>query len=183
MTRYIISDTHLSHSSIREYCNRPFDTVEEMDERMMTDWNNIVDEDDAVIHLGDVTYGSSTQSTGHYLRQLNGNILLVRGNHDNDVPQNPRGYNVVNTATINHGRFTFYLAHHPEADTKFWQLSGHIHDNNIRDHPFINWENKVVNLSVELINYAPLALDELIRILDERKRYNTLQQARDNIGL
>lgn len=180
--RYVISDTHLGHDNIRKYCNRPHDTVEEMNERLVTDWNNIVNEDDAVIHVGDVCHHPSPLDTGQWLRKLNGNILLVRGNHDGDVPQNPKGYNVVESCTISHGKWKFYVEHY-QVDEDIWSIGGHLHNNNIRKYPFINYENKTINVSVELINYAPLALDELVRILDERRSYNSLQNARDDIGL
>ena len=48
---YIISDTHFSHNNIIEYCNRPWNTVEEMDEALIHNWNSVVGKNDIVFDL------------------------------------------------------------------------------------------------------------------------------------
>ena len=78
---FLTSDSHFSHANILKYCDRPYDTVEEMDKDMIARWNRIVGEDDYVYHLGDLTLGDDA---GRYLRQLNGciSILATWWHHD-----------------------------------------------------------------------------------------------------
>ncbi len=35
MTVWFTSDTHFGHDAIRRYCNRPFASVEEMDDQLI----------------------------------------------------------------------------------------------------------------------------------------------------
>jgi calcineurin-like phosphoesterase family protein len=75
---YFVSDTHFGHDNIRIYQNRPFGTVEEMDEALIARWNEKVEPDALVYHLGDFAF----KNPARYARQLNGNITLIMGNHD-----------------------------------------------------------------------------------------------------
>ena len=60
MKRYVISDTHFNHSRILEYCQRPFDNVEQMNEVIINNWNKVINEDDIVYVLGDFCFGNKT---------------------------------------------------------------------------------------------------------------------------
>jgi calcineurin-like phosphoesterase family protein len=76
---FITSDTHFHHANIIGYCNRPFSSVEEMDEILVQRWNETVKPGDKVYHLGDVYM---KKRDGSILRRLNGTKVLVIGNHD-----------------------------------------------------------------------------------------------------
>ena len=60
MKRYVISDTHFNHSRILEYCQRPFDNVEQMNDVIINNWNKVINEDDIVYVLGDFCFGNKT---------------------------------------------------------------------------------------------------------------------------
>lgn len=79
---FITSDTHFNHNNIIRYCNRPFASVEEMNEKLIANWNSVVGKDDRVIHLGDFAFGGKTK-VEPIVKRLNGQIDLVLGNHDN----------------------------------------------------------------------------------------------------
>ena len=57
---YLISDLHLDHINIIDYCGRPFDTVEEMNDSLVKYWNDTVDSNDEVLYGGDITKSNRT---------------------------------------------------------------------------------------------------------------------------
>lgn len=72
------SDTHFGHANIIKHCNRPFSSVEEMNEGLVKAWNDTVTPQDTVYHLGDVTWGYFD------INRLNGTKILILGNHDKE---------------------------------------------------------------------------------------------------
>jgi len=82
MTRiFFTSDTHFGHKACLEHDGRPFSSIEEMDSRIIEEWNKQVAKNDIVWHLGDFCFRSDKPAYW-YLRRLNGSINLVLGNHD-----------------------------------------------------------------------------------------------------
>lgn len=79
--RWFTSDTHFGHQRIIELCNRPFSSVEEMNESLIRNWNSVVHPRDIVYHLGDVALGTIADSLP-LVGRLNGYKILVPGNHD-----------------------------------------------------------------------------------------------------
>lgn len=81
---FFTSDTHLGHFNICKYCHRPFQSRSEMDQTIIKNWNEIVPEDGIVVHCGDfmLPHNEDIKEYNRYLYQLNGRILLLRGNHD-----------------------------------------------------------------------------------------------------
>jgi calcineurin-like phosphoesterase family protein len=53
---WLTADTHFGHTNILKYCGRPFSSIEEMDETLINNWNNKVNQDDTVYHLGDFSF-------------------------------------------------------------------------------------------------------------------------------
>lgn len=80
MNIFFTSDTHFGHKNIIKYCNRPFNDVNEMNEILISRWNSKVNPDDLVYHLGDF----SMRAVPEIRKRLNGDICLIRGNHDVD---------------------------------------------------------------------------------------------------
>lgn len=81
MKNFYISDFHFGHSNIIKFDNRPFSTVEEMDNTLINNWNSVVEKDDTVYILGDFCWQSEDRWI-EILKQLKGNKILIRGNHD-----------------------------------------------------------------------------------------------------
>lgn len=85
------SDTHFNHGKLLHNspveegydrrCDRPFDSVEEMNETLIANWNSVVGSGDRVLHLGDFAMGNRKLIPG-ILERLKGNIVLIPGNHD-----------------------------------------------------------------------------------------------------
>ena len=78
MQTFFTADTHFGHKNIINYCERPFSSVEEMDQTLITNWNMVVSECDVVYHLGDFVFGCPERIR----KRLNGRIFLILGNHD-----------------------------------------------------------------------------------------------------
>ncbi|HBL49503.1 MAG TPA: hypothetical protein DDZ65_04575 [Firmicutes bacterium] len=78
---YFTADQHFGHANIIKHCNRPFDSVEEMDEYLLTQWNNRVGTNDTVYILGDLFFRNAV-SADEYLSRMHGKKHLIKGNHD-----------------------------------------------------------------------------------------------------
>ncbi len=78
---YFTSDQHFWHSNILKYCpNRPYATVEEMNEALVSNWNNLVRQEDEVISVGD--FSLAIRPVEVYTPRLIGKKTIVAGNHD-----------------------------------------------------------------------------------------------------
>lgn len=162
---FITSDLHLDHANIIKYCSRPFLNVADMNKTLVANWNNTIDNKDTVYFLGDLAFGSNNRSTDYWLKQLNGNIFFIKGSHD--VSDRIKFYD---SFTLEYANHNFFLTHRPE-DIPFnwngWSICGHIHNNNVRTYPFIDKENKRINISIELTNYKPVDMDYIIKHIDK----------------
>ena len=76
---WFTSDTHYDHANIIKYSKRPFKNVDEMNETMIKNWNSVVKHEDTVFHLGDFAF---CNDPGKFFHRLNGNKILILGNHD-----------------------------------------------------------------------------------------------------
>ena len=132
---FFTADTHFNHANILRFCNRPFADVEEMNETIITRWNQVIGNDCHVFHLGDFCQGGSAEWS-RLLDRLNGRIHLIVGNHDlKNLRQGfmNRFEEVVMQQRIEVETKSIYLNHYPflcfEGGYKsnVWQLFGHVH--------------------------------------------------------
>jgi calcineurin-like phosphoesterase family protein/2'-5' RNA ligase len=170
---YVISDLHLDHSNIIEYCARPFvsSNVDEMNSVLVDNWNNIVGNDE-VYFLGDLSFGQGARPAGYWQGRLRGKKHFIRGRHDAESLDTDT-YKVVKC-----GRYTFLLTHDPDrlpVDWNGWVIHGHKHNNDMKEYCFINGDRKTINVSAELVNYRPVSLDFLASLkLSSIKRMDTI---------
>ena len=151
MRIFIISDTHFHHKNIIKYANRPFRTIEEMDEEMIKRWNNKIGKDDLVIHLGDFALGNKEEII-NLKKRLNGNILLLRGNHDHKAIREAGFLIIKGNLEIDNIIFSHNPLKRNEVPKGFINVHGHVHDK----------ESLIgINVSVEKTNYEPIELEEL----------------------
>lgn len=134
---FFTSDTHFGHANIIKLCNRPFKDVEEMNEKLVENWNKVVPENGIVFHLGDFAFGGSAL-WNNIIPRLNGRIYLILGNHDRKNIR--QGYmdkfvDVVPQMQIDIEGRSVYLNHYPflcyggsyRDENSVWQLFGHVH--------------------------------------------------------
>lgn len=81
MTIWFTADTHFGHNNVIQYCHRPYQSISEMDEQLIKNWNQVVKPDEIIYHLGDFTLLGKEPAEG-YLQQLNGKIHVIPGGHD-----------------------------------------------------------------------------------------------------
>lgn len=81
---WFTSDLHIGHKNIISICNRPYEGVAHMWEDIKYKWNSKVKHDDFVFILGDFIWNSSKSKVESILEQLNGNKILILGNHDKE---------------------------------------------------------------------------------------------------
>lgn len=79
---YVVSDPHFWHFNSIGFDNRPFETVEEMNQTLIDNWNAVVESDDTVYVLGDMFYRVNADKAESILKELNGNIIYIFGNHE-----------------------------------------------------------------------------------------------------
>lgn len=82
MKTFFTSDLHFGHENVLKFDNRPFQTVEEMNEELIRRWNDKVGKGDLVYVLGDFIWKSETNEASSLIKKLNGQIILIKGNHD-----------------------------------------------------------------------------------------------------
>ena len=78
---WFTSDTHFGHANIIRFCDRPFSNVQEMNEKLIANWNECIRPNDEVYHMGDFSFEKNPQVTAS---RLMGRKHLIRGNHDKD---------------------------------------------------------------------------------------------------
>lgn len=82
MTTHYSSDWHLGHKRIIELCDRPFASVEEMNEAIIENCNRVVKRHHRLILLGDNVLGSYAENVLLLSRIECENVVLLPGNHD-----------------------------------------------------------------------------------------------------
>jgi calcineurin-like phosphoesterase family protein len=170
MTRYLVSDHHFTHDNIIDYCDRPFSSVGQMHDVMLSRFHEVVGPDDTLYHLGDVAMAMRDPAkTGEWLGRLSDSAVLVRGNHDAALDPEAVDYPVVQACVLEAGDYRFYCTHRPEHTPEWWDgwvLHGHHHNNHLEEFPLVRTDERRVNVGVELLDYRPVALPWVVRLLD-----------------
>jgi calcineurin-like phosphoesterase family protein len=173
---FLVSDTHFGHKGVCHFTRedkvtklRPWDTPEEMDEAMVKSWNERVGPKDKVYHLGDVVINRKSLVT---MSRLNGDKVLIRGNHDifpddeyRKYFRELRAYHVVDGMIFSH------IPLHPESLGRFGvNIHGHLHANRVMKPGSAAGEvvNKVIDpryhcVCVEHTDFAPILFEDVMK--------------------
>ena len=135
---FLTSDTHFGHAGVCRFTEadgvtkiRPWTDPDEMDEEMIKRWNATVRPNDKLYHLGDVVINRKSLKT---LSRLNGDKVLIRGNHDifrDDEYRlyfrELRAYHVMNGMILSH------IPLHEASLGRFGvNIHGHLHSNRVK---------------------------------------------------
>lgn len=136
---FFTSDLHFGHKNIIKFCNRPWETTEEMDEALIANWNSVVGEEDIVFDLGDFAFATNGRWK-ELIQRLNGKHYLILGNHDEKRWPGDKTmelfYRVEQQMIIYIDNRCIYLNHYPylcyggswkNPEHAVWQLFGHLH--------------------------------------------------------
>jgi len=169
MKTYFTADLHLGHFNIIKYCNRPFKTLEQMNVTLIRNWNSRVKSEDVVYHVGDFCFRNSPGGKSgegevlkaeHYVKQLNGRIVFIKGNHD----RNNSMKTDIERLVIGYAKHRINLVHLPDMADVGYELNfvGHVHE---------QWKFKrvrigfsftdLINVGVDVNKFMPRTFEEL----------------------
>jgi len=177
---YFTSDTHFYHAAAIKHYSRPFLDVEEMNNKLIGNWNKEVKPDDEVYILGDFMNGSGKQAN-QILEKLNGVKYLIKGNHDeylDDEDFNKAHFQWIKEYHIlkYKGR-NFVLFHYPIFEwqgffKKDFHIYGHVHNQfkyRNQKERFSILNKYAVNVCVDVSNYKPVSVDSIIEKVEKKK--------------
>jgi calcineurin-like phosphoesterase family protein len=182
---FLVSDTHFGHTGVCKFTRndgvtklRPWDSAEEMDEAMVKAWNERVKPTDKVYHLGDVVINRKSLKT---LARLNGDKVLIRGNHDifrDDEYRlyfrELRAYHVMNGLILSH------IPVHEASLGRFGcNIHGHLHANRVMKARGVDARTGEILYSdeidprywcacVEQTDFAPILFEDALKKITEQ---------------
>jgi len=157
MTVFFTSDTHFGHANIIKYSNRPFASVDDMDEALIKNWNDTVRTNDEVYHLGDFTFSKNFRQ---YLYRLNGEKHLIHGNHDSFEVRNDSAWASSQPyLEVNLDKQKLILCHYA---FRVWNRSHHGAINLYgHSHGGLPGTNQQLDVGVDCWDYKPVTLDQI----------------------
>jgi len=162
---WFTADTHFNHDAIRKYCHRPFESCQEMDEKIIANWNSKIRTGDTVYHLGDFAFGKE-DSVKKYRYRLNGKIHLILGNHDykNKIQRlAPMFSSVHDLLEIKYNHQRLILCHYNmrtwnASHFNSYQLHGHSHGT-------LAPTGKQLDVGVDSNNFFPVSVDQIMKLM------------------
>jgi calcineurin-like phosphoesterase family protein len=184
---WLTADTHFDHANIIRFCDRPFKSVQEMNEIMILNWNQTVMPDDEIHFLGDFCF--NYQKSLDFTSRLNGIKHLTMGNHDPCHPRHKKkakstqAYLDAGWASVElHREFQTeigkvmvshlpYEEGNPQFDQRFQEfrlkneglplICGHVHEKwTVRD--------SMVNCGVDVWGFKPVTLQTIISLFSKK---------------
>lgn len=166
---WFTSDLHLSHKKVIEYCNRPFASVEEMNEAIINNINSVVHPRDILFMIGDITFERNQHDAINQLKRIKCHKHLLRGNHDDHIQDSVfkragfesisdlRVVKVRSGEDVQHITLCHYaMKVWPASHYGTWHLYGHSHGN-MPDDP----NSLSLDVGVDCWNYFPVSYEQI----------------------
>ncbi len=179
---FFTSDTHFFHKNIIEFASRPFETLEEMHNVLVDNWNSVVPKDGTVYHLGDFALGGNFESHTRLRKRLNGEIVLLLGNHCYQNKLDRTRYldlfkiitDVISLKVkLSDGEYLkLFMSHYPHLywQRGFYHLHGHIHSGPNSTASEVEIPHRLrYDIGVDNNNYYPVSFDGIVEIFNNRK--------------
>jgi calcineurin-like phosphoesterase family protein len=171
---FFTADCHFGHKNIINYCNRPFKSIEEMDETLINNWNNKVSNNDVIYHIGDFCFGNAK----NYIEKLNGEKHFLLGDHDKPL------HNINKNSAIIHKEMILKLTIEEVKlilchwCMRVWPLS---HYNSIHlfghSHGSLEARGQSRDVGVDNNNFSPLSINDIKIIMSQRlSNFNWLKK-------
>lgn len=173
---YYVSDYHFFHElALKRSRSEYFKDIDEMNEEIIKRHNNKVKESDHVYILGDIIICEENdleEKLKMTVKKLNGHLHLIFGNHDYKFRNNPIFLNyfesVEDNKLIRDNNKWVQLCHYPmllwyRKNKGAYHVFGHMHNDSFtKEFHIIQKENNMFNSCVEVNNFEPCTLEELI---------------------
>lgn len=166
---YYVADPHFGHENILKLCQRPFGSIEDMNQALIAAWNERITGNDTVFILGDLFYRCADPEP--ILQQLKGRKRLIIGNHDSSwmdkVELSKYFVSVDPFLEITDGVRGITLCHYPLLTWKHklrtFMVHGHIHNDTTSDFfPLLAVRERVLNAGVDINGFRPVTFEELV---------------------
>ena len=182
---FLYSDPHFGHQGVCKFMRndgvtklRPWDNAEEMDEHLVKVYNERVKPNDKIYFLGDVVINRKALKIMH---RLNGDKVLIRGNHDifrddeyREYFRELRAYHVMNGMILSH------IPVHEASISRFGcNIHGHLHANRVMKARGVDTRTgeilysdeidpRYYNVSVEQTDFAPILFEDVLKRITEQ---------------
>ena len=169
---WFTSDFHLGHMSAIRMCDRPFETVEEMNEALIGNFNRSVKKNDTVYILGDIAHRISVVEVNQLISRLNGKKILCKGNHDKKYnPELFEGmYDFLEVALngINISLMHYPMMSWPKSRHGSLHLHGHIHSKG--DYNLQQKEDGILryDVGVDANGFYPVSIEQIKEFFEIR---------------
>lgn len=169
---FFASDHHFGHANILTFKRedgtplRDFKDIDHMNEHIIKCHNEVVKPNDKVYFLGDVVM-SRKNSALKILERLNGEKILIKGNHDQcDAKAYLEYFKDIRGSHQFEGLIMTHIPIHPESLAR-WGLNvhGHLHSNVVKMALSQIPDKRYFNVSMERINYTPISLEEVKKLV------------------
>ena len=176
MATYFIADLHLGHESVIEFGARPFANVDEMNEKLIVNWNDKVTDDDDVFIIGDLFFRCKVPEAIAMVRRLKGKKHLIIGNHDfkylKTVEFRDLFVEIESLYEMDLDGERLVLCHYPIAEWNgyfrgAWHIYGHIHNAKNPAYDYMRTLERALNAGAEVVGYAPVTFEELKKCNEE----------------
>lgn len=176
---FFTADPHLGHKKSLEYCRRPFATVNEMDETLISNWNRKIGHRSVVFVGGDFAFGKP-ERVAEYAARLNGRKYLVLGNHDHHWASKTKAelvlrqfegvFDLMHLVVNDNPPQEIMLGHYAmltwnKSHYGAWQLFGHSHGDLILPFP-----SRQYDIGVDNCGYAPISYQELKALIGHKPK-------------